>query len=143
MSTTIPTGLTQQATDLLNQQPNSPDPNTVANLARDKAQAELASYLQDMHERRKFARYIFWMVALWLLGIFSVVVFKGLKSFKTVMVIKLNETYRLIADIAFDFDLSDTVMVALITTTTINVAAFFLAVTKYLFPSKPESSQSQ
>jgi len=118
MEESIPSGFTQQAERAFNKQLANPDPKTAANLTQEMEQARLESYRQDTHERRTFARYIFWMVALWLLGIFAVVVCRGIK--------------------ALNFELSDTVMVALITTTTINVAAFFLAVTKYLFPSKPE-----
>lgn len=118
MEESIPSGFPQQAARVFNQQLDNPDPKTAANLTQEMEQARLESYRQDTHERRTFARYIFWMVALWLLGIFAVVVCRGVKT--------------------LNFELSDTVMVALITTTTINVAAFFLAVTKYLFPSKPE-----
>ena len=91
------------------------DPSVMAGFAEEKRKAELESYRQDTQERKKYAKLIFWMVALWLAGIFAIILMVGFQS--------------------VEFTLTNEVTIALITTTTINVAAFFLAVTKYLFPN--------
>lgn len=56
---------------------------------------------------------IFWLIVIWLLIILVIVVLTGLEK----------------------LTLSDAVLIALITTTTANIAAFFLGVVKYLFPN--------
>lgn len=73
--------------------------------------------LQNIEERKKYASYIFYMVCFWLLAIMTIVILVGAK----VLVI------------------SDAVLIALITSTTLNVVAFFVIVTKYLFPSNNSS----
>jgi hypothetical protein len=76
-------------------------------------EAQLESYQQDVKERKRYAFWIFFMVAIWLLLILLIIFLVGLGI----------------------MTLSDAVVISLITSTTINVAAFFLVVTKYLFPS--------
>ena len=75
-------------------------------------EAKLKSLIQDIEERKKYAWWIFWVLVVWLFAILVIIILVG--------------THTL--------ELSDTVIVSLITTTTINVAGFFLIVTKYLFP---------
>ncbi|WP_031530626.1 hypothetical protein [Dyadobacter crusticola] len=123
------TNIVQNVADVINSQSDVPDqitteslvfanrdPRTTASYAEEKNKAELESFRQDTQERKKYAKLIFWMVALWLAGIFGIILMVGFES--------------------MHFKLTNEVTIALITTTTINVAAFFLAVTKYLFPNR-------
>ena len=86
---------------------------------KEKEQLEHDSYkehLEDLKQerllRRKYARSLFILLCIWLLIILLIVVFQG-----------FNVIY-----------LSDAVLITLITTTTANIAAYFLIVTKHLFP---------
>ncbi|KQS24741.1 hypothetical protein [Dyadobacter sp. Leaf189] len=123
------TNIVQNVADVINSQSDVPDqittdslvfanrdPKATADYAGEKNKAELESFRQDTQERKKYAKLIFWMVALWLAGIFGIILMVGFES--------------------MHFKLTNEVTIALITTTTINVAAFFLAVTKYLFPNR-------
>jgi len=71
---------------------------------------------QDTQERKKYAQRIFWMLSGWLLIVLSAIVISGSGL--------------------LEFHLSDAVLLALIGSTTANVAGFFFAVVKYLFPDK-------
>ncbi|MEA5425833.1 MULTISPECIES: hypothetical protein [Arcicella] len=93
-----------------------PDQYTLSNLDDLAKATQIQGKQQDISERKKFAKWIFFMVVGWLISIVAIIVFVGLKLLL----------------------LSDSIILGLIGSTTINVTAFFLAVTKYLFPSKPE-----
>ncbi len=82
-------------------------------------QFELDELHQNMAERKGYARKLFVMLCVWLAIILGITIFNG--------IVKL-------ASGDYVFRLSDTILVTLITTTTANVAAFFLVVTRYLFP---------
>ena len=78
--------------------------------------ASLIGTYQDIRERKKFAKWIFWMVVGWLVVILGIIICTGRGLLQ----------------------LSDAVVLALIGSTTVNITAFFVIVTKYLFPSKTE-----
>jgi len=82
-------------------------------------QFELDELHQNMAERKGYARKLFVMLCAWLAIMLGITIFNG--------IVKL-------ASGDYVFRLSDTILVTLITTTTANVAAFFLVVTRYLFP---------
>jgi hypothetical protein len=84
----------------------------------EKLRTEVDQAKQNLAERKSYAQKIFVMICLWLVAILSIVILTGFS--------------------AWGLKLSDSVIIALITSTTLNVAGFFLAVAKYLFPSKPE-----
>jgi hypothetical protein len=73
---------------------------------------------QNIVERKKYARYLFIMLCVWLATMLVVVYTNGLGR---------------IPGTALGFALSDSVIITFITTTTADIAAFFLVVTKYLF----------
>jgi len=76
---------------------------------------------EDLHKvRKKYANRLFWLVVGWLI---AVLVFIALAGFK----IK-------------GFTLSDKVIIAFITSTTINVIGLFLVPARWLFPSKPKDA---
>lgn len=76
---------------------------------------------QDTQERKKYAQRIFAMLCGWLVIVLSAIVISGSQL--------------------LEFHLSDTVLLALIGSTTANVAGFFFAVVKYLFPEKNTSAK--
>lgn len=77
---------------------------------------QLRSISQDIDERKLYARYIYWFLCVYMALVFLVLFFCGFSL--------------------FGFTLSDTVLVALITTTTANVIGIFAFVVRYLFYSK-------
>ncbi len=83
-----------------------------------KLNEELKDLKQDRDERKSYASKLYWLVLIWLVVILLIIIFQGLRS--------LPRT-------PFYFKLSDKVLITLITTTTANVAAFFLVVVRYLF----------
>jgi hypothetical protein len=68
----------------------------------------------NIQERKKYAKRLFVTLLIWMI---IILVFLALSALKI-------------------FELSDTVLIALITTTTLNFSGFFFAVVKYLFPEK-------
>ena len=70
-------------------------------------------------ERRRYALWLFGLSVIWLIVILAFLLFAAIKTM-----------------FGIDFELSDTVLVALITTTTINVLGLFYIVARWLFPSK-------
>lgn len=82
---------------------------------KNKAREEdIVNQKQNRELRKKYAGKLFWMICVWLTLIIGILVFQGVRI----------------------IHLSNSVLITLITTTTANVAAFFLVVTKYLFPNK-------
>lgn len=73
---------------------------------------------QDIEERKRYAWYIFILIVSWFIIILAIVFLSGMGF----------------------MEVSDTILVTLITTTTINIAAFFLGVVKYLFPNNGKNS---
>lgn len=69
---------------------------------------------QNIKLRKKYAYRIFVMVCIWLFIILTITCFQAIGC----------------------FHLSDAVLITLISTTTANVAAYFLGVIRYLFPKK-------
>lgn len=86
-----------------------------------RANEELKDLRQDRDERKSYAHKLYWLVLIWLLTILWIILLQGAGN---------------IPFIGTTFKLSDTVLITLITTTTANVAAFFLVVVKYLFRSR-------
>src|SRR5689334_18445526 len=99
---------------------HSPDPYSSQELQNNELRRlgeELKDLRQDRDERKSYASKLYWLVLIWLSIILLIVILQGLKLPGT----------------DFTFQLDDIVLVTLITTTTANVAAFFLVVVRYLF----------
>lgn len=75
----------------------------------------------NIDERKKYALWIFFLTCFWAICIFTVVFFLGFGQY-------------------LHFKISDSVMIALITSTTINFFGFFLLVIRYLFAVKKSIS---
>lgn len=73
---------------------------------------------QNNKERKKYAKHIFTLTCLWAILIFVILFFQGFKL----------------------TSLSDTVLVTLITSTTLNFFGFFLLVIKYLFNTETKKT---
>lgn len=99
---------------------HSPDPYSSQELQNNELRRlgeELKDLRQDRDERKSYASKLYWLVMIWLTSILAITVLQGLKM----------------PGNKFSFQLSDIVLVTLITATTANVAAFFLVVVRYLF----------
>ncbi|WP_266368822.1 hypothetical protein [Tellurirhabdus rosea] len=88
--------------------------NEYDSYTEEERRARLASFVQDTQERKRFAQWIFWMVVGWLVVILGIIIAEGLHL----------------------LDIPQAVTLGLIGSTTVNVTAFFVIVTKYLFPGK-------
>lgn len=82
-------------------------------LDEDEKRAHLDSFKQDMGERKIYASKTFRFICIYMFSVFIILVAKGFA--------------------AFPFDLSDKVLIVLLTTTTANVLIVFHFVMKYLF----------
>lgn len=103
---------------------HAPDPFSSQELQNNeirKLGEELKDLKQDRDERKSYASKLYWLVLIWLMIILLIIVLQGL---------------QLLPGVNVYFQLSDIVLVTLITTTTANVAAFFLVVVRYLFRPK-------
>lgn len=81
---------------------------------QEERRARLEGLVQDIRERKRFAQLIFFMVVGWLVVILGIIVAEGLGW----------------------LIIPESVTLALIGSTTVNVTAFFVIVTKYLFPGR-------
>lgn len=94
---------------------------------KERYRLENNSIDQDIKQRKKYAQRIFLLITGWIITICFFVFLQGLNY---ICIPFFKENY-----LEFGFQLSDSVLITLITTTTANVAAYFLVVTKYLFPT--------
>lgn len=117
---------------LVNEAPDAPQPiqqekdylNREASLKLELARVESVNeynkaLVQNNKERKKYAFLIFIFTCLWTFFIFVILFCQGFGDNKP-----------------FCFNLPDSVLITLITTTTVNFLGFFLLVTKYLFHAK-------
>lgn len=96
---------------------DEPDPETSREMdAWDRAR--LVGLIQDIKERKIYARRAFCLVSAWLAGVFFLLLLQGFLSSSGV------------------FDLADAVLLAVVGGTTLNVIGIFLVVARYLFPKR-------
>lgn len=86
-------------------------------LAHELEREQLDSSRQDRKHRGRFGNWIFGVVVGWLLLVVMMLLLAGFKG--------------------WGFYLSDAVLIAVLTTTTVNILGLLLAVTGYLFPKRP------
>ena len=98
------------------QQPDSQTQASLLQAQSDQAfnQQHINDRRQDRAERKIYASKLFWLVACWMLAVFSILLLQGFKVFQ----------------------LENTVLVALLSTTSVNMIGLFVIVTKYLFSEK-------
>lgn len=80
-------------------------------IENNRKKEELKTAKQNREERKKYAKWIFWLLVCYVLVVMVLLYFCG---------------FRLTT-------LSETVLVTLLSTTTVNMIGIFLVVTKYLF----------
>jgi hypothetical protein len=94
---------------------NAPDPETAAsvrNTYQDRYdEITLFNFSQNITARRRYSYRIFLTTSFWLISVVAILIFVGLGWLK----------------------LSDSVLIALLGTTTVNVLGFFVIVIQYLF----------
>jgi hypothetical protein len=103
--------------------PNEPDSETKKegeDLARQERLTLLLGIRQDIEERKTYANRVFWLVVGWLVGGFALLVAQG----------ALSPWHW--------FNLDNTVLMAAIGGTTVNVIGIFIVVARYLFPRRPD-----
>jgi len=88
-----------------------------------KLEHELNEQISMLNHRKTFSHLIFWLSAFWL--VFIAVFLWYMSCRKDVYGDPVKPV-------------SDSVMIALITTTTVNVLGYFYIVAKWLFPQRPE-----
>ena len=94
-----------------------PDSQTQAwkeDLDKQAGQARLRGLEQDIEQRKRYALRLFVVLCVWLAAVLVILFFGGF--------------------MLGGFALNDSVLVALLGTTTINVIALFVVVAKYIFP---------
>ena len=86
----------------------------------EKLRAELDSFRQDVRERKTFAPKLYALTCCWLCSVVVIILMQAFSE----------------GNSRHFFRLSDSVLIALLGTTTVNVIGLFYAVAKYLFPEK-------
>src|ERR1700730_481448 len=97
---------------------NSPDATTqleTASIENVKLEIENQGLKQNIAERKKYAHRIYCMISVWLSGVFAILLLAGFNF--------------------LSFRLADSVLLAIVGGTTINVLGIFYIVTNYLFPT--------
>ncbi len=116
--------LTEALTRSLKDVSNVPDPETRQeedDLQQEHARAVLRGVTQDIDERKKYARRFFILACFWLVAITVLLVLQGFGSFWFGLM---------------PFKLADTVLLAVIGSTTVNVLGILYVVANYLFPKR-------
>jgi hypothetical protein len=127
--------LESAALAVISDQPATVDPSAKMalrdeedDLDRAKKRAELDGLRQDIGARKKYAKGAFILICGWLVFVFYVILAQG---FKTGVPGRMNWLFGAPA-----FELSEPIMIALITTTTGSVIGIFFIVMQYLFPKR-------
>lgn len=94
----------------------SSEEDSAQRIAIEDRREDLENKKQNRNQRKSYANRLFWFLYAYMGLVFLVLLLCGFSL--------------------FGFNLSDTVLVALITTTTANVIGIFAFVVHYLFPSK-------
>lgn len=116
--------LTEALTRSLKDVSNVPDPETREeedDLQKEHARAVLRGVKQDIDERKKYAKRFFILACFWLVAITVLLVLQGFGSFWFGLM---------------PFKLADTVLLAVIGSTTVNVLGILYVVANYLFPKR-------
>ena len=98
-------------------------------LAHRRSEETLRDYKETNTLRQKYAKNIYRLTYIWLIFIGIVVLLTGIGDLH-IVIEKWSLEFSLI-----DFELSDNVLIAFITTTTINVIGIIYIVARWLFPN--------
>lgn len=72
---------------------------------------------ESIKARKRYATMIFWLIVFWLALVLAIIIMDGFGKIGTA-----------------EFNVPNSIMITLITTTTANIAAFFTIVIRYIFP---------
>jgi hypothetical protein len=114
-------GLTEVAGANVNKEP---DPNTQQELETLRYGAQTEGQKQDIKERKKYAQLFFYLSCAWLVAIVVILMLQGFGSQGFGSFWKAP------------FKLSDSIVLAMIGSTTANVLGILYIVAKYLFPNR-------
>jgi hypothetical protein len=92
------------------------DAQTAEQLNQQRYGAQTEGQKQDIQERKKYARLFFYLSCAWLVAIVAIILLQGCRP--------------------FSFKLSDSIVLAMIGSTTANVLGILFIVAKYLFPNR-------
>ena len=96
-------------------------------IRKELAEEELANLRQDREERRKYAKSTFYFLCVFTGIVLGIVILSGFSCFNLSGFIYFNLS---------GFNLSDSVLITLITTSFSSVVGIFVLVMKYLFSNK-------
>ena len=116
----MPTELGDDLSSISEQQTPPPKPDDKTD--RDRQEIANQELKQNIKEREKYASRIFRLVVRWLSSILLIVIAQGVRW-------PWMSQY-------IGFDLPESVLIALVTTTTASVVGILLIVTRYLFPQR-------
>jgi hypothetical protein len=100
----------------------------------DMMEAEVNGLRQDIKERKIYATRIFKLICCWVFGLFSILFLQGLFDGEN----RLIHGWFFSREFGFSctFHLSDSVLIAVVSGTTVSVFGIFIIVAKYLFQKK-------
>jgi hypothetical protein len=107
-----------------------PDPNTLkerAELEKERYGTQTSGLTQDIAERKKYAGFFFCLSCAWLVAIVAILMLQGFGS---------------LSFWKAPFKLSDSIVLAMIGSTTINVLGILYIVANYLFPKHGEGDNT-
>lgn len=100
-----------------------------SDIKKERERLELLNFRQDMEARREYANKLYLLIRWWLIGIGILILFQGV----TLDLPSLFKDY-----FSISFLLSDKVLIAILTGTTINVLGLFLVVARYFYKSNED-----
>lgn len=109
-------------------EPTPPVPDYTISIALAQAESDRQDAEQARDQRREYARKIFVLVSVWLSAITYIVLAQGFGYGSTFWLAWFFGVAK--------FNLSDSVMIALLTTSTATVIGIFVVVVRNLFPRK-------
>ena len=108
--------LIKAPSQVLDSRPDEQSKREIQNLKRAKQAVEIEDARQDLEERKKYARFTFWLVSGWLIFIAATILLQGFR--------------------AWGFSLDYKIIIAVIGGTTTSTVGLFLVVARYLFHRK-------
>lgn len=98
-------------------------------------------YEQDIKARKEYADKLYGLIKYWLIGIGFLIVFQGF-TVDFVFFSTPSDSLNFKDYFPISFSLSDKVLIAILTGTTINVLGLFLVVARYFYKSKDSEKKN-
>jgi|SRR5580698_9992966 hypothetical protein len=97
-------------------------------IQKERQKAEVKGIIQDIEERKKYAFRTFFLICAWLVGVFLLLILQGF--FGTA---PSSFEYKNGNVLTLNFNLHDSVLLAVVGGTTASIISIFVIVVKYLF----------